>query len=238
MNKFYKTFLNMRKKGFTLLEVVLAVTLFWLMIGVILQAYTSIQLGNVKVLDTQKTIEVSENLFERLNDMSMDYVIDTGKYSETDYISTWNTKIISTWVLWLKRAWYTWTDTDTCYKLSWNNLYMEWNYTWNKNAAFRYTDNTSPTWPVNLWKYDEVNVDYLNFEIYPDQQYVNINIKTSIPWWETLQSWDWIRLTTTVGFKTYDKYEWELTAETLCEDVCSISNINNRRYLTNIFSKL
>ncbi len=222
----------MRKKGFTLLEVVLAVTLFWLMIGVILQAYTSIQLGNVKVLDTQKTIEVSENLFERLNDMSMDYVIDTWKYTWLDYAqiqNNENTKIINTWTLWLKQINDNISISIFTWCMSWNcSLYIQSNSTTKGCDVYsKWCIPTSWDWPVNLWKYDEVNVDYLNFEIYPDQQYVNINIKTSIPWWETLQSWDWIRLTTTIGFKTYDKYEWELTAETLCEDVCSISQISN-----------
>ena len=133
MNEFYKTFLNMRKKGFTLLEVVLAVTLFWLMIGVILQAYTSIQLGNVKVLDTQKTIEVSENLFERLNDMSMDYVIDTWKYTWLDYAqiqNNENTKIINTWTLWLKQINDNISISIFTWCMSWNcSLYIQSNST-------------------------------------------------------------------------------------------------------------
>jgi hypothetical protein len=78
---------------------------------------------------------------------------------------------------------------------------------------------------IDLINNDKVTVNNLEFELYPDQQYVNINITTKNIQWENIYK-SGITLSTSVGYKTYEIYGWELTPETLCEDVCSIAELS------------
>jgi Tfp pilus assembly protein PilE len=199
----------MKKNWFTLMEVMLSIILFSLMVWAILWAYTSIQRANLKTANTQEAIQVAEDFLERINDMSMEYSIDTTKYSSWEYepISYW--QIINTGALHLKNES---GDTTSFYS---NNgiktgLYMK-----------------NPSWTeINLINNDKVSISKLNFEIYPREQYVNANITATVQWWESLFK-SGVTLSTTIWFKYYTFYAWEITPETLCEDICSVAKMQS-----------
>lgn len=177
----------MKKSGFTMLEVMLSLILFSLMVWVILWAYTNTQRANTKMANTQTAIQVSENFLEMLNDKSLEYQIDTSKYAGVGDFNHFN--IVNTGVLYLsgndEMVFYRSCDYNT------NHCVLSMDVDWSTG--------------ISLVENDVVNVDYLNFEIYPDQQYVNINITTSVRWWETLYK-SGITLSTSLWFKHYENY--------------------------------
>lgn len=180
----------MKKNWFTLLEVMLSIILLSLMIWAILGAYTSVQRANLKMTNTQKAVQVAEDFLERVNDLSVDYEIDTGKYT----LGNGHWQIIDTGTLHLKHK--TNNIQISFYGVSsWlvTGLYMEQSYMEQNGTV------------VNLVNSEVVKVDNLNFEIYPNDQYVNINVTTSVIWWEVLFK-SWVTLSNTVWFKYYNQY--------------------------------
>lgn len=180
----------MKKSGFTMLEVMLSLILFSLMVWVILWAYTNTQRANTKMANTQTAIQVSENFLEMLNDKSLEYKINTGKYASGDDVNHFN--IVNTGILYLKSQ--TGSDEMVFYRSCDDNTdhcVLSMDVDWSTG--------------ISLVENDIVNVDYLNFEIYPNQQYVNINITTSVRWWETLYK-SGITLSTSLWFKHYENY--------------------------------
>lgn len=194
------------------MEVMLSIILFSLMVWAILWSYNSILRASIKTANTQDAIQVAEDFLERINDTSMDYEIDIDQYDETSYEPVENRNIINTGTLYLKSKYNTWKI------LSFSKVNESWH-----DILIMNTDTMS--W-INLMSSDKVNVDYLNFEIYPDNQYINITIRTRVLQWEGLYK-SWIFLSTTVQYKTFYIYQWEITPETLCEDVCSISDLSD-----------
>lgn len=185
----------------------LSVILFSLMVWWILWAYTKIQSANLKMANTQEAIQVAEDFLERINDTSLEYLVDTGEYNDIDQVNPgWYRKIFKSNTLYLKNN-------------SWDQIkfYRECTASW--YCTIKMND-------IDLINNDKVTVNNLEFELYPDQQYVNINITTKNLQWETLYK-SWITLSTTVRYKTYYIYDWELTPETMCEDVCSISDLSD-----------
>lgn len=198
----------MKKNWFTLMEVMLSIILFSLMVWAILWSYNSVQRASIKTANTQDALQVAEDFLERINDMSLEYQIDTGKYSDDERF--WHREIINTGALHLKN------------KNNWkeNTFYRECSGT--KCSLFMDDNGTK----INLINNDKVNVTNLQFTIYPNDQYVNTDITAKVDGWESLYK-SWITLSTTIGFKKYEIYGWEYTPEKLCEDICSIWDIGN-----------
>jgi len=175
----------MKKNWFTLLEVMLSIILLSLMIWAILGAYTSVQRANLKMTNTQKAVQVAEDFLERVNDLSIDYEIDTGKYT----LGNGHWQIIDTGALYLKHK----TNSGT---ISFYGVSSGWT-----SGLYMQQDNKE----VNLISSEVVKVDNLSFEIYPNDQYVNINVTTSVIWGEVLFK-SWVTLSNTVWFKYYNQY--------------------------------
>lgn len=185
----------------------LSIILFSLMVWAILWSYNSIQRASIKTANTQDAIQVAEDFLERINDMSIEYIIDSSKYPDNERF--WHREIINTGTLYLKN------------KKNGKEIKFYRECSGAKCSVF-----ITESWTnVNLVNSDKVNVTNLNFEIYPNEQYVNTNITAKVEWWESLFK-SWITLSTSVWFKNYRFYAWELTPETLCEDVCSASQLS------------
>jgi len=199
----------------------LSVILFSLMVWWILWAYTKIQSANIKMANTQEAIQAAESFLERLNDTSIEYMINTGVYGDAEYVvSTWNRKIIKTKSLALI-----------------NKSHPDDNIKFHRGCIKTWCDcKKSPCtiWMQRQWEQkidlinnDKITVNNLEFEIYPDQQYVNINITAKNLQWESLYK-SGITLSSTIWYKFFRLYPWELTPETLCEDVCSVNQTSNQ----------
>jgi len=206
----------------------LSVILFSLMVWWILWAYTKIQSANIKMANTQEAIQAAESFLEKLNDTSIEYMINTGVYGDAEYVvSTWNRKIIKTKSLALV-----------------NKSHPDDNIKFHRGCIKTWCDcKKSPCtiWMQRQWEpkidlinNDKVTVNDLEFEIYPDQQYVNINITAKNLQWESLYK-SGITLSSTIWYKYYSVYPGEITVETLCEDVCSINQVSWNSVLQDVY---
>ena len=199
----------------------LSVILFSLMVWWILWAYTKIQSANIKMANTQEAIQAAESFLERLNDTSIWYLIDTWAYSESENINNgWNWKIIHSWALHLidKKTW-----QPVVYYLS-----NKWGTETLKECP-KWLKCTIKKDGVDLINSENVSINYLNFEIYPDWQYVNINIAAKTMQWENIYK-SWITLSTTVWYKIYEIYKSEFSPEKICEETCDVMQMQSNAW--------
>jgi len=71
---------NMKKRAFTLFEVVLALIIFSMIVGVIFAIYINMQKSQVHIKNEQLIIQDSSDFLDQLNNLSFDYTIDYEEY--------------------------------------------------------------------------------------------------------------------------------------------------------------
>lgn len=70
----------MKKKGFTLFEVILALIIFSLMIGIIFNIYINIQKSEKNISNQQLLASQTNDFLDTLNELSFDYTLDYEEY--------------------------------------------------------------------------------------------------------------------------------------------------------------
>lgn len=170
-NIIYKKTKDIRiKKAFTLFEIVLALIIFSMLIGIIFSVYINIKKSEWKIKIQQILVQESNNFLDRLYRLSLDYTIDYEEYFNRAQSSclTWSTAIRNTW--WVcdvftkygnvsSDGWLYYCNSNQNFTQSWYNSYLfsfdAWNPVWCKQS-----------WNQSFWQYkrqfrDTVD-EYLN----------------------------------------------------------------------------
>lgn len=130
---FFTVVSKMKKKGFTLFEVVLALIIFSLIIGVIFNIYINIKKSEKSIMNQQLLASETNDFLDNLNDLSFDYTIDYEEYfnrtmnncisgSEFSWSNTWECNIFTEY-------WNSWTWGLPYYcSFNWESNQSSYNY--------------------------------------------------------------------------------------------------------------
>jgi type II secretory pathway pseudopilin PulG len=172
----------MKRKWFTLLEILLSIWIFALLIWIILSTYSNIQKIKNDVENKQILVVYSNDLLQRINDEARDYIIESWTTNElhlceNSWLNCWNKAI---------RYRQSGTKIEVL-KLKRDNWAREWDLTeWftsiNDRKPFKHAD-----------KWNNITVENLSFNTH-DSWIVDIDITTSI------NSWNSFTLSTSVSF--------------------------------------
>jgi prepilin-type N-terminal cleavage/methylation domain-containing protein len=70
----------MKKKGFTLFEIILALIIFSFIIGIIFDIYINIKKSEQNIANQQLLASQTNDFLDYLNDLSLDYTLDYEEY--------------------------------------------------------------------------------------------------------------------------------------------------------------
>lgn len=105
----------MKKKAFTLFEIVLALIIFSMLVGIIFTTYINIRKSEWNIWKQQLVTKEANDFLDRLHDLSLDYTIDYEEYFNRRY-----TRCIS----WLDERNFFWSCTEfSNYGNNWTWLY-------------------------------------------------------------------------------------------------------------------
>ena len=147
------------KKWFTLLEVLLSVTIISIFLGTILIIFKDIKTADWKMVDKRKLIAESSNLIDIIHDAALNYTIDYEEYFnrqmtlDNEYTSYWNS-----WELYYcavsmgnnlwKYRFYNWSNFMFWCAQQWNQKYLEYYF-----QHWKLNDPTKLNSATNSWAY-------------------------------------------------------------------------------------
>jgi prepilin-type N-terminal cleavage/methylation domain-containing protein len=70
----------MKKKGFTLFEIILALIIFSFIIGIIFDIYINVKKSEQNIANQQLLASQTNDFLDYLNDLSLDYTLDYEEY--------------------------------------------------------------------------------------------------------------------------------------------------------------
>ena len=87
------------KKAFTLFEVVLALIIFSMLVGIIFTAYINIKKSEWEIGKQQIIVQESNDFLDRLHELSLDYTIDYEEYFNRTQSTclSWSTSARNIW---------------------------------------------------------------------------------------------------------------------------------------------
>lgn len=122
----------MKKKAFTLVELLISIIIIWFLIVLIFRIYVqvanvSIRIENEKILNTEML-----SFFQTLQTIWENYKIDYAKYGDSLVDKYWLTSVIYlTWNQWWVSIYSTWTCGDDISWISAKNCWIQMNKNWN-----------------------------------------------------------------------------------------------------------
>jgi len=163
----------MNKKWFTLLEIILSVTWFFLLMTIVINAYLWILTFRYSFQARSKLIETTYYMFEKVNLLLRDYTIDYEEYFNRSYVWCDEAGIFS-WNVW--NNWY--CDLFTSFG---NNNSFELN-TW--KHSFYYCSSMTWYWVDNnvFWPYPSLETWCALWTFQSFGQYSNqfLDVKTNV----------------------------------------------------------
>lgn len=133
--------INMKKKAFTLFEIVLALIIFSLMIGIIFNIYINTKKSERNILKQQLLVWETNDLLDKIDNLSLDYTIDYQEYFNRGVVwcvLDWDPLRSNTWSC----------DIFTSYWNSWNLYYCS-NLAWDQSLYNYY--NITTNWCIQSW---------------------------------------------------------------------------------------
>lgn len=77
----------MKKRAFTLFEILLSLIIFSLIVGIIFRIYTDVQKSEISLLKQQLVVSETNDLMDTISDLSLDYSIDYEEYFNRSIIN-------------------------------------------------------------------------------------------------------------------------------------------------------
>lgn len=140
----------MKKKGFTLFEIILALIIFSLIIGIIFNIYINIQKTESNVLKQQILATETNDFLDQISDLSLEYAID---YEE--YFNRWIAWCVLNWDPTRSNAWS--CSMFTSYWNSWNLYYCskyDWGQSWYNHYYSIITNSCVQSWLQSFGEYE------------------------------------------------------------------------------------
>ncbi len=134
-------FCYMKKKAFTLFEIVLALIIFSLMVGIIFNIYINTQKSERNLLKQQLLAAETNDFLDQISDLSLEYTLDYQEYFNRGVawcVSDWDPLRSNTW-------------SCTIFTSYWNSWSLYYCSTWNWVQSWYNYYQITQTWCIQPW---------------------------------------------------------------------------------------
>lgn len=168
-------FLDMKKKAFTLFEIVLATIIFSLIAWIIFHMYVNTKISEKTILNQQVLLSETNNFLDQISDLSLDYTIDYEEYFNRGVVWCSSSTEEFSW----QKTWDWYCDLFTHYWNSWNLYYcsnIDWGQPWYNHYSL-----SDSNWCIQSWVQKFLQYQY---------QFWNI-IDSTLNDWNDVFLWTW-----------------------------------------------